>query len=104
MSAGEFYTHLARSNAEKLTEMHSTLRNLLFPTSPFLISSQKEDEQRKRKEEENQRIAAGHGSNGGERGKAQVRAASDFPSHCEFNSLTVEPQNCLQEKGNAGCV
>nr|XP_019594552.1 PREDICTED: serine protease inhibitor Kazal-type 5 isoform X1 [Rhinolophus sinicus]XP_019594553.1 PREDICTED: serine protease inhibitor Kazal-type 5 isoform X1 [Rhinolophus sinicus]XP_019594554.1 PREDICTED: serine protease inhibitor Kazal-type 5 isoform X1 [Rhinolophus sinicus]XP_019594555.1 PREDICTED: serine protease inhibitor Kazal-type 5 isoform X1 [Rhinolophus sinicus] len=36
---------------------------------------QKEDEERKRKEQENQRIATGHDSNGGERGKAQDQCA-----------------------------
>ena len=55
--------------------MGSALCNLLFRTSPFLISSQKEDEERKRKEEEDQRNAAGHSSHGGGGGggKEQVR-------------------------------
>lgn len=74
ISAGEFYIHLTWSSDEKLGDMHSALRNLLFPPSHFLISSQKEDEQRKSKEQEGQRNANEHGPNGGGGGgKAQVR-------------------------------
>ena len=69
--------------------MHSTFCNLLFPTSHFLIFSQKEDEERKRQEEEDQRNAAGHGSSGGGRGKAKVRAASKFHNQSGLNSVAL---------------
>ena len=74
---------------EKLIEMHSTLCNLLFPTSHLLIFSQKEDEERKRKEEEDQRNAAGHGSSGGGGGKAKVRATSEFHNQSGLNSVAL---------------
>lgn len=60
-------------------EKCAPLSVMSFPTSHFLISSQKEDEERKRKEEEEQRNAAGHGSNvRGGGGKAQVSSLG-FP-------------------------
>lgn len=99
VSTGEFYTSLLRSNDEKLIEIHSTLCNLVFPTSHFLIFSQKEDEDKKRKDEENQRNAKEHGSNGGGGGgggeKAQVRATSNFHDHCGLNLLTAGPRRSL---------
>lgn len=75
--------------------MHSTLCNLLFPTSHLLIFSQKEDEERKRKEEEDQRNAAGQGSSGGGRGKAKVRAASESHNQSGLNSVAPGPWQSL---------
>lgn len=101
VSAGEFYANRIRSNDEKLIEMHSTLCNLLLPTSHFLISSQKEDEERKRKEQESQRIATGHDTNGGESGKAQVRAPLLFitcvgSTHSGTMTRPVVKGECVQ--------
>lgn len=88
--------------------MHSTLCNLLFPTSHFPISSQKEDEARKRKEKErkekeNQRKAIRSGYKRGRRGKAQVRAASNFHNQSGLNSMALGPRQTLWSKAMNVC-
>lgn len=103
INAGEFHTNLIWSYDEKLTEMHSTLCNLLFPTSHFPISSQKEYEERKRKEREDQRKAARNGCKRGRRGTAQVRAASNFHNQRGLNSMALGPRQTLWSKAMNVC-
>ena len=104
INAGEFHTNLIWSYDEKLTEMHSTLCNLLFPTSHFPISSQKEDEERKRKEKKHQRNTAENGSKHFAKGKAQVRAASNFHNQSGLNSMALGPRQTLWSKATNVCT